>query len=420
MAKADPHEVMTAALILRGKIVNVSQLNANPIENATKLTQELVDSYVSKIVGGSGDSGFFVNAGNTQVPNMANLAKAISVSNHVIEQIGNAKIETVWQTGKQWASEIGKFNPDTGTIKNYNSSDVIVKIQTTGKNEATHYWGLSLKKRGIKEADPTLLNKPVMGRVGFLKQRISSSEVSKIEKAKDTFFRGALNIKTGGQYQGKSIDKMTEKAVLDAVEKLFHYERKEKNEMLTAKSGTKYQQNPNIYFKTMHEAFMTLGSPDKSKKFFEEFFDLIFKINMDAYIQDVDFHFSLMTGVGDYKNDQLIVEPADEKEGRLVTEIFRTMFKDPDTSKFILKKQDGASKKHAWEEGATAAKLFYEMIIGSQKNGVSIVDLEVRYKGKLTNEPQFQVFINKVRKNSFANYYKKIAATKSLGKKRWD
>jgi hypothetical protein len=178
MAKADPHEVMTAALILRGKIVNVSQLNANPIENATKLTQELVDSYVSKIVGGSGDSGFFVNAGNTQVPNMANLAKAISVSNHVIEQIGNAKIETVWQTGKQWASEIGKFNPDTGTIKNYNSSDVIVKIQTTGKNEATHYWGLSLKKRGIKEADPTLLNKPVMGRVGFLKQRISSAEVT--------------------------------------------------------------------------------------------------------------------------------------------------------------------------------------------------------------------------------------------------
>jgi hypothetical protein len=411
---------MTAALILRGKIVNVSQLNANPIENATKLTQELVDSYVSKIVGGSGDAGFFVNAGNTQVPNMANLAKAISVSNHVIEQIGNAKIETVWQTGKQWASEIGKFNPDTGTIKNYNSSDVIVKIQTTGKNEATHYWGLSLKKRGIKEADPTLLNKPVMGRVGFLKQRISSAEVTKIEKAKDIFFRGALNIKTGGQYQGKSIDKMTEKAVLDAVEKLFHYERKEKNEMLTAKSGTKYQQNPNIYFKTMHEAFMTLGSPDKSKKFFEEFFDLIFKINMDAYIQDVDFHFSLMTGVGDYKNDQLIVEPADEKEGRLVTEIFRTMLKDPDTSKFILKKQDGSSKKHAWEEGATAAKLFYEMVIGSQKNGVSIVDLEVRYKGKLTNEPQFQVFINKVRKNSFANYYKKIAATKSLGKKRWD
>lgn len=420
MAKPDPHEVMTAALILRGEIVNVAQLNQNPIENATKLTQELVDNYVSKIVGGSGSAGFFMKAGNTEVPNMANLAKAISVSNYVIGQIGNAEIQTVWQTGKQWASEISKFNPDTGTIKNYNSSDVIVKIQTKGKNEATHYWGLSLKKRGVSEADPTLLNKPVMGRVGFLVERISTAEITKIEKAKDTFFRGALNIKTGGQYLGKSVSKMTEKAVMDAVEKLFHYEKTEKNEMLTAKSGTKYQQNPNIYFKSIHEAFMTLNAPNKSKKFFEEFFDLIFKINMDTYIQDAAFHFSLITGVGDYKKDQLIVEPADEKEGRLVSEIFREMFGDPDTSKFILKKQDGPKKRHAWEEGATAAKLFYEMVIGTPKNGVSIVDLEVRYKGKLTNEPQFQVFINKVRKNGFASHYKKIAETKSLGKKRWE
>lgn len=420
MAKPDPHEVMTAALIARNKIVNVNQLNSNPIEKATELVQELVDVWVPKVVGGSGDAGFFVKTGDVKVPNMANLAKALSVSNHVIDQIGNASIQTVWQTGKKWANEISKYNPDTGTIKNYNSSDVIVKIKTTGKNEAIHYWGLSLKKRGISEADPTLLNKPVLGKVGFLKERISGAEVSKIEKSKDTFFRGALNIKTGGQYQGKTIDKMTEKQVLDAVEKLFHYERKEKNEMLTSKTGSKYASNKNIYFKSMHEAFMTLSKPDKSKKFFEEFFDLIFKINMDAWIKDTAFHFSLMTGVGDYKKDQLIVEDADEKEGRLVSEIFREMFKDPDTSKFILKKQDGAKKKHAWEEGATAAKLFYEMVIGTSTNGVSIVDLEVRYKGKLTNEPQFQVFINKVRKNGFTNYYKKISKIKSLGKKRWD
>ena len=31
MAKPDPHEVMTAALILRGKAVNVRQLNLDPI-----------------------------------------------------------------------------------------------------------------------------------------------------------------------------------------------------------------------------------------------------------------------------------------------------------------------------------------------------------------------------------------------------
>ena len=336
MAKPDPHELMTAALILRGKIVNVNQLNTDPIKNSTTLVKDLVENYASKVVGGSGSDGFFVKSGNVEVPNMINLAKALSVSNYILDQVGNAKIETVWQTGKQWASEIKKYNPDTGTIKNYNSSDIIIKIHTLGANEALHYWGLSLKKRGIKEPDPTLLNKPVMGRVGFLKERLNGSDVSKIEKAKDIFFRGALNIKTGGQYKGKTIDKMTEKNVMDYVEEIFHYERTEKNEMLTGKKGSKYEKNPNIYFEEMHKAFIKFNN---DRKFFEEFFDLIFKINMDTWIKDSAFHFSLITGSGDYVKEQLLVESADEKEGRLVSEIFRTMFKDPDVSKFILKKQ---------------------------------------------------------------------------------
>ena len=102
MAKPDPHELMTAALILRGKIVNVNQLNTDPIKNSTTLVKDLVENYASKVVGGSGSDGFFVKSGNVEVPNMINLAKALSVSNYILDQVGNAKIETVWQTGKQW------------------------------------------------------------------------------------------------------------------------------------------------------------------------------------------------------------------------------------------------------------------------------------------------------------------------------
>ncbi len=425
MAKPDPHEVMTAALIRRGKEVSVQQINQDPIKNATELVDDLVAKWVDKIVGGSGDTGFYVKSGDTKVPSMNNLAKALSISNYVIEQLNesNAKIETVWQTGKQWATEIKKFNPDTGTIKNYNSSDLIVKIKTgTGKSSSIHYWGLSLKKRGMKEAEPTLLNKPVVGKVGFLTEKVSSVYKNNIEKQKDIFFRGALNIKAGGMYNNKPVDKMSSNEVLDAVEKLFHSERKEKNEMLTAKRGSKYQTNPNVYFKALDEAFMQFAKPPKNKQFFQEFLDLIFKINIDTWIKDRSFHFSLMTGVGDYKNDKIVVEEPTEKEGRLVSEIFREMFKDPDVSKFILKRQD--NKFHAWEgpeKPAKAAKLFYEMIIGSSASkGVSIVDLEVRYKGDLSVQPQFQVFINRVRKNSFHHHYKKLASTRALGKSRWD
>ena len=178
-----------------------------------------------------------------------------------------------------------------------------------------------------------------------------------------------------------------------------------------------YDGYKNIYFEEMHKAFMKF---DNDKKFFEEFFDLIFKINLDTYIKDAVFHFSLMTGVGDYKDNRLIVEPPVEKEGRLTSEIFRKMFKDPDTTNFTLQMATPRNKKvHAWEDGQkTAAKLFYEMVIG-KRPAVSIVDLEVRYKGDLKPQPQFQVFINKVRKNSFHHEYKKVASTEALGRTKW-
>ena len=76
-----------------------------------------------------------------------NLAKAVSVSNYVIEEIGNANVETVWQTGTKWASEIRKFNVGPKTIQNYNSSDIIVKFQTKGKHEATHYLGFKFEEK---------------------------------------------------------------------------------------------------------------------------------------------------------------------------------------------------------------------------------------------------------------------------------
>ena len=98
--------------------------------------------------------------------------------------------------------------------------------------------------------------------------------------------------------------------------------------------------------------------------------------------------------------------------------IFREMFKDPDVTNFKLVKQK--NKPHAWEDKAKAAKLFYEMVIGHSPNDVSIVDLEVRFKGHLTTEPQFQVFVNRVRQNGFAKHYAKLAKTQALGETRWE
>ena len=411
--REDPHELMTAILIREKIYVDYNKINKS--RDAEKQYKQIVDKLYSsagKIEGAAGLKGFYTDSDKTE-PDLVNLAKAVSVSNYIIDEIGNAKVETVWQTGTKWASEIKKFNVGPKTIQNYNSSDIIVKFQTKGKHEATHYWGLSLKKRGIGEPEPTLLNKPAYGAKGFLTKSIPAAEHKKIEEAKLKFFRGALKVKVGNtSYNGNPIDKMNVKDVLKACNNEFT-DRVEKSEML--RGQRKYASNPNIYFKEMDRVFVKYF--DNNEEFFKEFLDTIFKINLDTYLSDASFHFSLVTGEGDYKNGQIFeVKPPLEKEGRLTSEIFRKIFSDPDQSVYRLIQQK--DKPHAFESSATAAKLFYEMLIGKQGKPISVVLLEVRYKGALTGEPQFQVFMS-VKKNSFANLYKAEAAKKTFGPDRW-
>ena len=418
--RSDPHELMTACLILEMNKIDINQLNNKKGEKHDEEIKKIVDKLAttsSKVQGSAGLDGFYIDR-NKKEPDVINLAKAISVSNYIIDEIGTGKVETVWQTGTKWASEVKKFNVGPKTIKNYNSSDIIVKFNI---NKSTHYWGLSLKKRGITggtpDVEPTLLNKPLMGSRGFIEKKLKSmnggpAAIKKIEDAKLKFFRGAIKEKTkNANYKNKPIDKMPIKEVLKVVDTLFT-NRNDKSSMLRGQG--EYAQNPNIYFKAIDEVFMK--NFNNNKEFFEEFMDLVFKIKLDSYITDTNFHFSLVTGTGDYKNGKIMeVHPPLEKEGRLTSEIFKKLFGAPHKDSFKIVRQD--NKKHAFEQGATAAKLFYTMLIG-KKNPIAIVDLEVRYKGALTSEPQFQVFMS-VKQNNFSQLYKKLAAKKTFGPDRW-
>jgi len=421
--RSDPHELMTACLILEMNKIDINQLNNKKGEKHDEEIKKIVDKLdttSSKVQGSAGLDGFYID-GNKKEPDVVNLAKAISVSNYILDELGSAKVKTVWQKGTKWAAEVKKFNIKREEIRNYNSSDIIIKFETSGPNEATHYWGLSLKKRGITagkpDVEPTLINKPLMGNRGFIEKKLAvmtggQDAIKKIEDAKLKFFRGAIKAKTkNANYKNTPISKMPIKEVLKVVDSLFT-ERNDKSNMLRGQG--EYRQNPNIYFKAIDEVFRQKFN--NNKEFFEDFLDLIFKIKLDSYLKDTSFHFSLITGTGDYKNGKIMeVHPPLEKEGRTTSEIFRKLFEDPDNTAFRIIPQ--FQKKQAFQEGATAAKLFYTMVIG-KKNPVSIVDLEVRYKGALTSEPQFQVFMS-VRKNNFSQLYKKIASTKTFGPDRW-
>lgn len=416
----DAHELMCACLILRGKIINYSKLNTLSPANRQKEIKTIVDEaykLTSQIIGAKGEAGFYTDE-TRSIPDYVTFAKSVSVSNHVIMKLqvkrGIYGIVQIYQTGSSWHTDISRFNPSTEVMKNYNSSDIVINYKTSGKNGCTNFWGISLKKTKVGGADPTLLNKPVFGKDGFITKRIDGQGLTKIENKQKEFFKNALSIKlTHADYVKKKVDKLSNTDLLKLAKAEFD-DKEEKKDMLM---GTgKYSGNPNIYFREIHNQFMSAvghdengnpvsGKKDKAREFFKDFLNVVFKIDIKTYIKDVDFHFSLITGYGDYKGGQLVVNKADEKSGVHTTTIFRGMFGDADDTEYIIRegKTRGSNNRHVFNEGSTAAKLFYIMQIGN----THIVDLEVRYKGSLTSEPQFQVFLS-LGDNSFHKKYKEL------------
>jgi hypothetical protein len=420
---ADPHEVMTGSLIRMGKVFDVSQFNRkNPKEREEALDKltAIISKNASK-VNGSKENEIKAIKGD-----FVNLAKALSVSNYVVDLLVNKyryKINNVYQTGARWDSNVRAFEGFNAKqlksqdfiIKSYNSSDLIIEFS---RGEITHYWGLSLKKKGIgkNEPDPTLLNKPVTGkgsfksstgkgtRDGYLTYKLGE-DGNKLLKAEEDFWKKVYLAKFSKNPTGPRLVWMKQ------LDNLLSGD--EKNAALTGKEyfdrkanrSIKYPKN--TYFEQIDSAFRKVFNDPEN---FREFLDIVFRINIDTYVDNKQFHFSLITGAGDLKPDgTLEVKTANEKSSILMNEVFAGLFgrKGLTDKDFIVETTKG--KVQAFESNSSAAKLFYTLKIGRSGRALPVVNLEVRYKGAITNNPQFQVFVH----TNFKRYLD--AAKRQLG-----
>jgi hypothetical protein len=399
---SDPHELMTGSLIAMEKIVNVPNINnkkpSDRNEAIENLLQEVYDNAPAV-------DGIVAKEREAIKGDIVNLAKALSVSNYVVSIIKNngGNIEKVYQTGKSWVRDIahlkGKDKTMDAIIKAYNSSDLIVKF-SLGKQ--THFWGLSLKKKGIgiREPDPTLLNKPVVGESkstsGYLVMKAPSKK-GELENAELNFFAEVYKVKFGNRpYESISQLKSNRKTWLKRLDEALT--DNEKNAALTGKEhgGKKYPKN--TWFEKIDEVFKEVFA---DKENFKQFLDLTFRINIDSYVGQQHFHFSLITGAGGLdKQGKLVVNKCNEKNSVFLKEVFTTMFQGGPMEVLKNRGRTGepkfevrttAGKKQAFETNAGAAKLFYTLWIDK----MPICDLEVRYKGAMTSSPQFQVFITR-------------------------
>ena len=338
-------EMMTACLVLmKTKIKgNLSQEDAiELIENAKKI--------YNKIDGADRRPDFldFFHG------NFNDLGTAISAANYILDEVKNPS--KIYWTGKGWDKEIAQYNPKLGNIKDYNSSDIVVK-DSSGK-----FFGYSLKKKASSKApDPTLINKPITGKSSILRD-IIGADIILIDNAKRIFFDRVLEKRTKFSKQDLKKMKPTErnKLIADIPAKQWGIELK----------------NPrNIFFKKVEAVIKS-----HNRDFIEKFLNLVFRTELAGTLKSNEFQFSLLTGIGRFVRGQLEVEEAQGQELNTIVDSLQDLYK----SKLTVDRTKG--KVGAWEKGAGAAKVF----VSIKSDGDPILDIEVRYKGSYTAEPQFQ------------------------------
>ena len=135
-------ELMTAAIVITNKTYDESNID---VDDAKKIIDDAKNQW-SKIEGVSGKEKLL----DQFTDNWYDLATAVSSANAINKIIGKAT--AVFWTGQKWEDEIAPFNPPVKGVKDYNSSDIVVK------DSKGVYHGFSLKKKQTTGAqDPTLL-----------------------------------------------------------------------------------------------------------------------------------------------------------------------------------------------------------------------------------------------------------------------
>ena len=139
--------------------------------------------------------------------------------------------------------------------------------------------------------------------------------------------------------------------------------------------GQELKSPNNIFFK---KVFNIIKSHDK--KFVEKFLELVFRTKLNDTLSAEEFQFTLLTGIGKFVRGKIEIEKADAQELSNIV----TALQDLYNSKLEVKKTSG--KIGAWEKGAGAAKVFLTIY----SDNSPILDIEVRYKGSYSANPQFQ------------------------------
>ena len=350
----DPNELLT------GIFCCVNYSTPSTIEELDKVI-DLAKNNVSKSQGHTqGQIDLFDKA-------YTNACQAISAANAIKKMLGG-NAEKVFMTGKKWPSEVEGFKRNSYGMRDFNSSDIILRKGKT-------YFGVSLKKKQSKVGqDPTVLNKAFDS---LLNGKEFTQAKEQLERKKEQFYVTVIQ-------NAMKEKKLNRRPVSAKNWKTFLGGGKEGTK---TKLGNDYV---NKSLKSTGSLFKDMADIIKKneKLIGESLINLILKLDLKD-LQKNNFMFSLVTGNGRYTPTKgAIIEDADIFDIDTIVEKMDSLGWSDRNITIEFNKR----KLQAFDVGAGAAKLQYVLKVGK----MDIIKFEIRYKGNFTSQPQFlAVFTNK-------------------------
>mgnify|MGYP001202833906 CR=1 FL=1 len=363
-AKADPNELMTAALCTLSSVPEVST-----VEELDALIEQ-----VKKIVKSGKVIGFTSLEVEALEKSYDNLCMAVSAATVIIKNFGGGA-DKVYLTGKAWDDDVKQFQITKYGMKDFNASDFIVK-------KGDSFLGVSLKKKAsATTADPTLINK------GF-STMIQGSEFDKVRDELDVAageFYVRL-VKTAQVFQRRKPKVAVDKDGSPWLDKDMIKELGPRGAGINTKNWKKFVQRiPNELINYQLRKNKSFFKPladvitKNSNMFGNQLLQLIFKMDLQD-LKKLNFDFALVTGIG----RQLVKGPVIEKgEYKGVDTMVGALDKLFTSGK--VKMELDPRKTQAYETGATAAQLFFQLKVGD----TPISDITMRYKGNFRAAPNF-------------------------------
>ena len=327
----------------------------------------------------------------------------------------NTKVDVataVYMTGAKWPASVDIFRmKDKSSGFDYNSSDLVVQA---GPKK---FFGISLKKKpNVKSPDPTIINKAFSTFLeGDNKNKQALEDLNKVRQeyfadiVKEAQKDGIINVRglesmTTEQVwnaklrkpDGDPVALINLKGVNDkddpieltdvpgTVDQITIYDKPKGKMGLKDYINADLARKDNKLFKGFNKIIQ-----DNAEYFANSLIDMVLKVQLNTKLKakdigDYNFEFALVTGFADYKQNN-----KDASKDKLKLE--KAKFIPLHTILCGLANLAGAKEPYKMEldtkqkEKTNAAKVFYTL----SRQGVPILDLQLRYKGDYKSMPQF-------------------------------